>query len=67
MSLMVDSTLHTLGERKSTAEEESGQAMAGEEHMASFMHLLSSSSVAFTLVWYYLLHAIKQRDRYCPL
>ena len=63
MSLMVDSTLHSLGDDKLTQDEEGQLTTSGEEYRVSFQQLLSSNHVAFTLCWYYALHTIRLKDR----
>ena len=63
MSLMVDSNLHSLGNKLSDADE-NGDTKGPAQFIDYFVEITSTNSVAFTLAWCYLLHVIKQRDRY---
>lgn len=62
MSLMVDSTLHTLG-NKLVDKDDTGDVEGPIQFIDYFVEITSSNSVAFTLSWCYLLHVIKQKDR----
>ena len=64
MSIMVDSNLHSLGDKSSSADENGATADAAEQFTDYFVEITSTNSVAFTLAWCYLLHVINQRDRY---
>ena len=62
MSLMVDSSLHSLGNK--LADKDDNDDFKGPvQFIDYFVEITSSNSVAFTLSWCYLLHVIKQKDR----
>ena len=62
MSLMVDSNLHSLGNKLSDKDENGDKE--GPAHFTEyFVEITSTNSVAFTVAWCYLLHIIKQKDR----
>ena len=63
MSLMVDSSLHVLGNKLVDKEDTSGDDEGPIQFIDYFVEITSSNSVAFTLSWCYLLHVIKQKDR----
>lgn len=63
MSLMVDSGLNSLHD-KLNDEDKNGGIEGPSQFTAYFVEITSSNSVAFTLAWCYLLHVIKQKDRY---
>lgn len=62
MSLMVDSSLQSLG-NKLADRDDNGDVESPEQFIDYFVEITSSNSVAFTLAWCYLLHVIKQKDR----
>ena len=63
MSLMVDSSLQSLDNKLSDSDE-NGDVQGPAQFTDYFVEITSSNSVAFTLAWCYLLHVIKQKDRY---
>lgn len=63
MSLMVDSGLNSLHD-KLNDEDKNGGIEGPSQFTTYFVEITSSNSVAFTLAWCYLLHVIKQKDRY---
>lgn len=63
MSLMVDSNLHSFGNKTCDTDENSAAAEGPLQFLDYFVEITSTNSVAFTLAWCYLLHVIKQKDR----
>ena len=63
MSLMVDSNLHSIGNKTCDTDENGAAAEGPLQFLGYFIEITSTNSVAFTLAWCYLLHVIKQKDR----
>jgi len=63
MSLMVDSSLHCLTPK--LPEDERHMELNDEQMQEVFVDTIASNPIAFSLAWYYLLHVLKQKDRYC--
>ncbi|XP_067057201.1 negative elongation factor B-like [Acropora muricata] len=64
MSLMVDSNLHSIGNKTCDTDENGAAAEGPLQFLGYFVEITSTNSVAFTLAWCYLLHVIKQKDRH---
>lgn len=62
MSLMVDSSLHSL-HSKHHVDDDNADVEDPTQFTDYFAEITSANSVAFTLAWCYLLHVINQRDR----
>ena len=66
MSLVVESSLSSLDvkHKDSTENAENGDNDSMDQFSGYFEQITTVNSVAFTLAWCYLLHVIKQKDRY---
>ena len=65
MSLMVDSALDGLAPK--LPQEERNMQLGDEQMQEAFIDTIAASPIAFSLAWYFLLHVVKQKDRYTGL